>query len=210
LSLDDRSDTFRSTSGERATDRFSFFFGFYGLILGLAVTELLGGVTAMVRHHALRKLEAQTALLAVLTFIAICGTWIDAWNMLQAVTLDFTDLWAPVLLAMAYYLAAGVIFPREREQFAHLHMYFAARKPFAVTMLWAAFLLESFTLRHAFEERFRNDPSTFWGWLVPFFIIVNGCYLALLFVRGRRATIALLIAQIVLAFPTGTKERSRG
>jgi hypothetical protein len=181
-------------------DRFSFFFGFYGLILGLAVTELLGGVTAMVRHHALKKLEAQTALLAVLTFIAICGTWIDAWNMLQSVTLDFSDLWAPVLLAMAYYLAAGVIFPREREQFAHLNMYFTARKRFAVTMLWAAFLLETYTIRSALEERLRDDPSTFWWWLVPFFVTVNACFLALLLVRSRRANIAMLVASILLAF----------
>lgn len=181
-------------------DRFSFFFGFYGLILGLAVTELLGGVTAMVRHHALKKLEAQTALLAVLTFIAICGTWIDAWDLLQSVTLDFSDLWAPVLLAMAYYLAAGVIFPREREQFTHLHMYFAARKRFAVSMLWAAFLLETFTIRGALEQRLRDDPATFWGWLLPFFLIVNGSFLALLLVRGRRANIALLGTQILLAF----------
>lgn len=181
-------------------DRFSFFFGFYGLILGLAVTELLGGLTGMVRHHALRKLEAQTALLAILIFIAICGTWIDAWNLLKSVTLDFTDLWAPVLLAMAYYLAAGVIFPREPEQFTHLHMYFTARKRFAVTMLWAAFLLETVTIRGALEQTFRDDPATFWGWLVPFFIAVNGCYLALLLVHGRKANISLLAAEIVLAF----------
>jgi hypothetical protein len=101
---------------------------------------------------------------------------------------------------MAYYLAAGVIFPREREQFAHLHMYFAARKRFAVAMLWAAFLLETFTLRGAFEQRLREDPSTFWGWLAPFFIAVNGCFVALLLARNRKANIVLLVAQILLAF----------
>ena len=92
-------------------DRFSFFFAFYGLILGLAVTELLGGFAAMVRARALRRLEPETALLALLTFIAICATWIDAWDSLQAITLDFAGLWAPILLATLYYLAAAVIFP---------------------------------------------------------------------------------------------------
>ena len=180
-------------------DQFSFFFGFYGLILGLAVTELLGGFAGMVRHHALRKLEAQTALLALLTFIAICGTWIDAWTMMKSVTLDFTDLWPQAFLAMAYYLAAAVIFPREPEQFAHLHMHFTARKRFAVTMLWAAFLLETLAIGPVLLQQRRVDPSMFWGWLVPFFIAVNGSFVALFLVRGRRANIALLVVSIFLA-----------
>jgi hypothetical protein len=74
------------------------------------------------------------------------------------------------------------------------------RKRFALSMLWAAFLLETFTIRDALEERFRTDPATFWDWLAPFFILVNGCYLALLLVRSRRANIALLVVQIILAF----------
>jgi hypothetical protein len=59
-------------------DRFSFFFGFYGLILGLAVTELLSGFAEFARRRRLRDLELQTALLALLVFVDICATWIDA------------------------------------------------------------------------------------------------------------------------------------
>ena len=89
-------------------DRFSFFFAFYGLILGLAVTELLGGFARLVRARALRKLEPQTALLALLIFIVICATWIDAWNSLtKTITLDFAGLWAPILLATFYYPRRG-------------------------------------------------------------------------------------------------------
>ena len=39
-------------------DTFSFFFGSYGLILGLAVTELLGGLGNVVRAGALLALDA--------------------------------------------------------------------------------------------------------------------------------------------------------
>src|SRR4051812_31326318 len=97
----------RTRRGARI-DRFSFFFAFYGLILGLAVTELLGGVARMVRAKALKQLEPQTALLALLVFVLICATWIDAWVSLKAITLDFAGLWAPILLATAYFLAAAV------------------------------------------------------------------------------------------------------
>ena len=180
-------------------DRFSFFFGFYGLILGLAVTELLGGFAGMVRHHMLKKLEAQTALLAILTFVAICGTWIDAWTMMQSIALDFSDLWAPILIAMAFYLAAAVIFPRDPEQYAHLHMYFAARKRFAIAMLWAAFLIETIAIRATLLRQLHENPAMFWGWLVPYFLAVNACLAGLWFARGRKVNIALLSLQIALS-----------
>jgi hypothetical protein len=45
-------------------DSFSYFITFYSLILGLALTELLGGFAHMVRAKALKKLEPQTALRA--------------------------------------------------------------------------------------------------------------------------------------------------
>jgi hypothetical protein len=37
-------------------DRLSVFFGFYGLILGLAATELLSGLGKLARSQALAKL----------------------------------------------------------------------------------------------------------------------------------------------------------
>ena len=112
--------------GEAHLDRFSFFFSFYGLILGLAVAELLSGFAGMVRAHALKKLEAQTALTALLTLTAIVATWVDAFSMERSLTLDFRDLWAPIVLAIIYYLAAAVIFPRDVRQYAHLR---ASRGP---------------------------------------------------------------------------------
>ena len=180
-------------------DRFGFFFSFYGLILGLAVTELLSGLGGMVRAHALKKLEAQTALLALLVFVAICTTWIDAWNELKSVDLDFQDLWAPLLLATFYYLAADVVFPREPDQYAHLRAYFAVRKRFVVGLMWAAVLLEMFAVRAYFVGELQHEPSFFWTFLVPYNLAVQICFFALMVVRARRAIIALLIAQIALA-----------
>jgi hypothetical protein len=162
------------------------------------VTELLGGFAGMVRFHTVRKLEAQTALLALFTFISICATWIDAWGMLQSVSLNFSDLWAPILLATAYYLAAAVVFPRDHEQYAHLHMYFAARKRFVVAMLWAAVLLETYASRAFFADALQHRPPLFWAWLVPYNAAIYLCFAALLLVRSRRANIALLVAQILL------------
>lgn len=179
-------------------DRFAFFFAFYGLILGLAVAELLGGFAGMVRAHALRKLEAQTALTALLTFVLIIATWVDTFTMSRSITLNFGDLWAPILLATFYYLAAAVVFPREAGQYAHLHAYFAARKRFVVGMLFVAELVDHVTNYGWMMDNYQHNPAKFWGWIIPYNIAIDGCMLALLLVRDRRANVILLSALILL------------
>lgn len=179
-------------------DRFAFFFAFYGLMLGLGVAELLSGFAGIVRAHALKKLEPQTSLVALLTFILICATWVDAWNMDRSVTLNFGDLWAPILVATFYYLAAAVIFPRDPRQFSHLRAYFAARRKFVIGMLFAAEIVDLYVNRAFLIHRYHYNPGAFWGWNVPYNIAIKGVFLALFLVRGRRATIVLLVAQILI------------
>jgi hypothetical protein len=179
-------------------DRFAFFFTFDALILGLGVAELLSGFAGMVRAHALKRLEAQTALVALLTFILICATWVDAWNMERSITLNFGDLWPPIMLATFYYLAAAVVFPRDPRQFPHLRTYFAARRHFIIGMLFAAELVDMYANRAYFIDTYHRSPALFWGWHVPYNIAIKGVFLALFLVRGRRATIALLVAQILI------------
>lgn len=179
-------------------DRFSFFFAFYGLILGLGVAELLSGFAGMVRAHALKKLETQTALAALLTFILIVATWVDTWTMERSITLDFNDLCPPILLATFYYLAAAVIFPRDPRQYSHLRSYFAARRKFVIGMLFAAELVDFYANRAWFLAMHLNRPGFFWGWIIPYNVAIKACFLALFLTRGRRATIALLVTQILI------------
>jgi hypothetical protein len=179
-------------------DRFSFFFAFYGLILGLGVAELLSGFAGVVRAHALKRMEAQTALAALLTFVLIVATWVDTFNMDRSITLNFGDLWAPILVATFYYLAAAVIFPRDPRQFSHLRAYFAARRKFIIGMLFAAELVDLYVNRIFLIGRYYHDPGAFWGWNVPYNIVIKGVFIALFIVKSRRATIALLVAQILV------------
>ena len=179
-------------------DQFSFFFAFYGLILGLAVAELLSGFAGMVRAHALKKLDAQTALAALLTFVLIVATWVDTFSMDRSITLSFSDLWPPILLGTFYYLAAAVVFPRDPGQYAHLGAYFGARRRFIVGMLFAAELVDFYANRYWLIDRYYHNSAGFWAWTVPYNIAIKGCFLALFLVRGRRMTIALLVAQMLL------------
>lgn len=179
-------------------DKFSFFFAFYGLLLGLAVAELLGGFARMVRARAIRKLDAQTALAGVLTFLLICATWIDAFDRFKNVSLDYGGLWAPILTGTAYFLAATVIFPTNDEEYSRISEYFMERKRFVVGMLLAAETLVNVTFLDAYIASLRERPLAFWAFLVPYNLAINGAFIALLLVKSRRANVILLSTLIFL------------
>ncbi len=175
-------------------DKFSFFFGFYGLILGLAVTELLGGFGNVVRAGVLRRLGAQTALLAAFVLVVICATWIDAWQSMRNVPLDFEGPWAPLLIAILYYLAAAITFPRDPANWPSLDDYYATRKRFVVGLMLAAEFAVNYTFRGVFVGDWEHDQPRFWGHDVLFNVAIKLAFLALFFAKGKRTNIAALLA----------------
>src|SRR4051812_20502976 len=168
-------------------DQFSYFLAFYSLILGLALTELLGGFAHMVRAKALKKLEPQTALLACFILIDICSAWVDGWLSLKRVTIDLDGLWAPVLLAICFYLAAAVVFPRDDADHERLADYYRERKVFVIGMLFAVEQLIHVTYLDLFNDRLAHTPAVFWLWTVPYNVVIEGSMIALMLVRSRRA-----------------------
>jgi hypothetical protein len=179
-------------------DKFAFFFGFYGLILGLAVTELLNGLGALVRTGELRRLGAQTGLLALFVLLVVCATWIDAWDSLRAVSLNFQGLWAPIAIAILYYLSAVVVFPKSPAEWSSLDEYFVKRKRFVASLMLAAEFLVNYTYRGVLLDVYQHNPAKFWGWEVPYNVAIKIGFIVLIFVKGRRANIAVLSAMILL------------
>ena len=179
-------------------DSFSYFIAFYSLILGLGLTELLGGFAHMVRAKALRKLEPQTALLALFILVDICSTWIDSWVSLKQVTVDLAGLWAPVLIAICFYLAAATVFPHDEADHERLADYYRERKAFVVGLLLAVEMLIHVTYLPIFEERIANRPEVFWLWTVPYNLAIEATMVALIFLRSRRANILLLVLLLLL------------
>ena len=179
-------------------DRFGLFFAFYSLILGLAITEVLSGFAQFVRSHALHKLGAQTALLALFTFIAITATWIDAFTALRSVDLDVESLWAPILTSTSYYLAAIVVFPARAADFDHLDGYFAEHKRLVIALLFAAEMLVTFTFLPLMIQGYREGTPSFFLYYAPFNLVLKMSYVAAFLVRSKRANVIWLLVLIGL------------
>lgn len=181
-------------------DKFGFFFGFYGLILGLAVTELLSGLGALVRAGELKKLGAQTGLLALFVLLVICATWIDAWESLRGVSLDFAGLWAPLVIAILYYLTATIVFPHDPTEWPSMDDYFARRKRSVGLLLLVNEFVVNYSYLPRMQDIYAHDRAEFWHWTVPYNIAIKALFLAFIFARGKRANIAALIAMILVFF----------
>jgi hypothetical protein len=173
-------------------DKFSLFFAFYSLILGLSITELLGGFGQFVRSHSLAKLGAQTALLALFTFLAITATWIDAFTALRAVDLNVESLWAPILTSTSYYVAATVVFPTRSADLERLDDYYAEHKRMVIASLFAAEMLVTFTFLPIMIEGFRQGQPSFFFFYLPFNVVLKGSYVGAFMARSKRANILWL------------------
>lgn len=186
-------------NGEGApVDEFEVFFSFYGLLLGLAAAEILSSLGLLVRERSLRLLRARSAMLASLTFLIICASWIDAWSVRRFFALDFSSLWAPIGAATTYYLAASVVLPRKAEGFEDLDAYFEHRKRFVVLMLVAAELFVKVIYIPSFVEQFRERPMLFWLHAVPLNLMILATFAAMYFARGRAANLAAIGVQMIL------------
>jgi hypothetical protein len=179
-------------------DRFNLFFAFYGLILGLALTEILSGFGHLVRTRSLHRMEAQTALLALFGFLAITTVWIDAFTALDKVQLTIQSLWPPILTATFYYLGATVIFPSDPADFDRLADYYAERKRFVVTMFFACELLATYMFLPIIKTGLREAPAATWLYYLPFNLLMKGSYIGVLLARSRRANLAWLATLILL------------
>ena len=179
-------------------DRFEFFFTFYGLILGLAAAEILSSLGAFVRARPLRSIEIQSALLAFLTFLVICATWIDAWITRDTFELSFASMFAPIGSATAYYLAAVVVLPKEETDYDSMGAYFLKRKNFVVSMLLAAEVFQKIVFLPIFAETLKDAPAVFWLLMFPVNLALFTLWGLLLIARRRRVIIAGIILQIVV------------
>jgi len=94
---------------------FEFFFGFYGLILGLAVVEIVGGFSRVLKARRLNALGLCTPLLALFLLLDLVSFWTGTWARFQDVEISTDLLVTALAIAGLYYLAASLVFPDFQE-----------------------------------------------------------------------------------------------
>lgn len=93
-------------------DTLNYFFGFYSIVLGLSVVELLGGVARTIETRTISTTSRLTLLVAAFVLLDMSSYWIQAWSLYRHAPLSMTVITHGLVAAGSYFVAAYLIFPR--------------------------------------------------------------------------------------------------
>jgi hypothetical protein len=176
---------------------FEFFFSFYGLILGLAIAELLSGFANIARIGRLRAIGWGTLLLGIEVAYEILIFWLAAWHNYRDVVPSVRTLAVPFLSGAVYYIAAGIVFPRAEDQIADVDGYFMQHKSkvaICLLLIWAVGMIVEFPHTTAAFDAGRY--AYLFGYYLPFNLSLLAGNLILIFSPSRRLSIAALLVMI--------------
>ncbi|MBU1324954.1 MAG: hypothetical protein KJ676_06890 [Alphaproteobacteria bacterium] len=172
---------------------FEFFFGFYGLILGLSVVEVITGLVRVFKRRQRVRIGWLTPMLALFVLLDISSFWIVAWGAMQTLEVRYGLLVIGLAIAGLYSAAASLVTPDDLEAWPDFDAFYDAHKRYvagglAITNLLAfevVPLLTTDRLTDVVAARLSPDQL---AWTVPYF----GLLLAIGLVRDRRANMAFL------------------
>jgi hypothetical protein len=100
---------------EENTDAFAFLFGFYGLLLGLAVAEIAAGFSRAWDERRRRALGLVGPLFGAVLLLDLLTYWLSAWGHRDLKAVTFVVAFISALAALFYYFAATQVFPKEGQ-----------------------------------------------------------------------------------------------
>ena len=117
---------------------FEGLFGLLSLMFGLIVAELAIKFADAIDSHHERPLGVLTPALAFLVLTDVTSFWLWVWGARKVLEINWPTVFGCVLLAVIYFLAASLVFPRTSRGWANLDEHYWSRKKLvAAGMLFA-------------------------------------------------------------------------
>ena len=170
---------------------FEFYFSFYGLLLGLSAAEVTNGLANAIGSRRSVAIGWLTPLLAFFFLTDIVSFWIFAWGARELIDIDWSPLFLGLAIAVTYYLAAALVFPRQVSEWPSLDEYYWKHKRLVIggVALANAVVVGLGIIFISFPFR---DPM-FWFWQVIYW----GPVLGLLLSKDRAVDLGLLVTGIL-------------
>jgi hypothetical protein len=103
---------------------FEFIFSFFGLLLGLALAEGLGGLSRALKASHKVRIGWATALLGIFVSCDVVTFWMYGWALRDLLPLNWQVMFGGFIVTGVYYVAASLIFPDDFEEWPDLGAYF--------------------------------------------------------------------------------------
>jgi hypothetical protein len=177
---------------------FDGLFALFGLMFGLIIAELSLKMADAIDSHRERPIGVLTPALAFLVLTDVTSFWLFIWAGRDALRVNWHTVFAGVLLAIVYFLAASLVFPRTKRDWAHLDDHYWSRKRVVVGgILFANLAIDGFMLTRAIPEW--NDWM-FYFYFPAYVVALVG----LIFSRTRRWDVVFLICAIGINLAAGS------
>jgi hypothetical protein len=171
---------------------FDFYLSFYGLLLGLSVAEIARGLLNAVGARSKVASGWLTPALALFLLLDITSFWMFAWGIRESLTVSWATMFTGLLIALAYYLAAGLVFPRDISEWPSLDEHYWRHKRIVVAgVLFANAIVlgQALLIRQpVYDAEFWIAQSIYW---LP---------LAILLVSRLRLLDLAMLAALILVY----------
>jgi len=103
---------------------FDLVFTLFGLVLGLAVTEVLSGFARVLKMRRKAHIGWLTPLLGIFVLLDLTTFWLTAWHFRGLVPANRLMLLVVLVFVGGYYLVATLIFPDDPEEWPDFDLYY--------------------------------------------------------------------------------------
>ncbi|CAN5424374.1 hypothetical protein BH10PSE1_BH10PSE1_08360 [soil metagenome] len=169
---------------------FEVVFNLVGLVLGLALVEVLSGLARLIKARDKLRIGWLNPLLAVLVLADVTSFWGQAYEIRERLPSVWPSLGAGLIITSVYYLAASFVVPQGLDdQTEYDHSYWTTKR----------FVLGAILLCNGAAWTISLLLGRVWEVQVW---IINAIYASLLIaaiiVPGRRLNIAILAVMIAI------------
>lgn len=171
---------------------FEFVYALFSLLLGLALTELLGGFGRTLKSRKAIRMGWLTPTLAAISAFELTGAWGSAWTARGQIHFSILTLMVTLVITGVFYLAATQVFPDTPAEWGDLDDYYDRHKRWVVGGLFGGGML----VMAAQAAIGINPMPNLAMWVVQ--IIWTGICAGLFLLRGRRANLVLLSLWLAL------------
>ena len=111
-------------------DAFNFAFSLFVIVLGLALTEVLGGMRKALQARRKIHIGWLVPLLGLVVSFDLISFWIVAWNYRSLIPAHGLALIGGFVVIGTYYLIAGLVFPDDPVEWPDYDTYYFEHRRF--------------------------------------------------------------------------------
>lgn len=173
-------------------DAIEIFFAAYGVLLALAIAQVLSSAVRLIRARSTIKLGWATPLLMLLVVLDLCSFLNSASKIMGQADLSFAVVTNGMLACGFYYVIALLVAPDDLEAWPNLNAYYEKHKPLVVGGMIIGSLL-GFEVTSVLVRGFMETVQVRWmGLHATLLLAFYSMIVALFFVRNRAANLMLL------------------